>query len=353
VSEGLVSVITPVRDEAALLRETAATILAQDWPAVEFLFVDGASQDGSRELLHELASRDGRVCVLDNPAGDLGSALAIGLAAGRGEFVAKLDAHTYFPPGYLRAGVERLRRGDVAWVSGPPVPFGVDPTSRRVALALGTWLGVGGAAKWAHGSAGDQRGGASSDEIELDTGVFSGIWRRDVLLGFGGWDPDWPVNEDSELASRFQAAGERIVCLPSMAARYVPRRSLRGLFRQYWRYGFYRAKTAGRHPDSLRRSQMFAPAVVTAFAVFALGGRPGRRLAAPALVAYTATLALASATTARGRDAALLPPVYAAMHLGWGSGFIAGCARFGIPTRALAALLRRGRPRPVDSGTGA
>jgi succinoglycan biosynthesis protein ExoA len=342
VSEGLVSVITPVRDEAALLRETAATILDQDWPSVEFLFVDGGSRDGSRELLQDIASRDGRVRVLENPAGDLGSALAIGLAAARGEFVAKLDAHTYFPSGYLRSGVERLRRGDVAWVSGPPVPFGVNPTSRRVALALGTWLGVGGAAKWQRGFVGAHPDGGASDEIELDTGVFSGVWRRDVLLAFGGWDTDWPVNEDAELASRFLAAGERIVCLPAMAARYVPRGSLRGLFRQYWGYGFYRAKTAGRHPDSLRRSHLLAPAVVLAFAVFALGGRPGRRLAAPALAAYAATLAVTSATTVRGRDAALLPPIYAAMHLGWGSGFVAGCARFGIPTRALATLLRRG-----------
>ena len=119
VSRGLVSVITPVRDEAALLRETAATILGQDWPSVEILFVDGGSRDGSRELLEELARRDDRVRVLENPAGDLGSALAIGLAAARGEFVAKLDAHTFFPPGYLRIGVERLRRGDVEWVSGP------------------------------------------------------------------------------------------------------------------------------------------------------------------------------------------------------------------------------------------
>ena len=344
MSRGLVSVITPVRDEAALLRETAATILGQDWPSVEILFVDGGSRDGSRELLEELARRDDRVRVLENPAGDLGSALAIGLAAARGEFVAKLDAHTFFPPGYLRIGVERLRRGDVEWVSGPPVPVGVDPTSRRVALALGTWLGVGGAAKWARGVDGDGGDGAAPEEFELDTGVFSGVWRRDVLLGFGGWDPDWPVNEDAELASRFLAAGERIVCVPAMGARYVPRGSLRGLFRQYWRYGFYRAKTAGRHPDSLRRSQMMSPGLVTAFAVFALGGRPGRRLAAPALAAYAATLAVTGATTARGRDAALLPPVYAAMHLGWGSGFIAGCVRFGIPMRALATLLRRGRP---------
>ena len=253
--------------------------------------------------------------------------------------MAKLDAHTYFPRRYVRDGVERLRRGDVVWVSGPPVPFGVDPTSRRVALALGTWLGVGGSAKWARSF-----GAADAGERELDTGVFSGIWPREVLLGFGGWDPDWPVNEDAELASRFLAAGERIICLPSMAARYVPRRSLTGLARQYWRYGFYRAKTARRHPASLRRSQLLAPGLTGVVAlVAARAARAGRRLAAPALLAYGAAVLAASAGTrhtAGARDAALLPPIYAAMHLGWGAGFIAGCARFGVPVRAFAALAR-------------
>ena len=183
----MVSVITPVRDEAAVLRETAATITGQDWPDLELLFVDGRSRDGSRELLAEMSAEDPRVHVLDNEAGDLASALAIGLAAARGEWVAKMDAHTYFPAGYVRAGVERLRAGDVAWVSGPPVPFGVDPWSRRVALALGTWLGVGGSAKWARSFV------DGAGELELDTGVFSGVWRTEVLRSFGGWDPEWPV----------------------------------------------------------------------------------------------------------------------------------------------------------------
>ena len=116
----------------------------------------------------------------------------------------------------MRDGVERLRRGDVSWVSGPPILFGVDAGSRRVALALGTWMGVGASAKRA----------LDGEERDLDTGVFSGVWRRDRLLELGGWDPGWPVNEDSELASRFFAAGERIVCLPSMGARYVPRATL-------------------------------------------------------------------------------------------------------------------------------
>jgi len=330
---GGVTVLVPVRNEAAVLRGTAATILAQEWPeGIEYLFVDGRSDDGSRAILDDLAAGDQRVRVLDNAPGDLASALRIGLEAARGEFLAKLDAHTYFPPAYVRDGVERLRRGDVSWVSGPPIPFGVDPGSRRVALALGTWLGVGGSAKWSASTA--------SEERDLDTGVFSGVWRRDRLVDLGGWDPGWPVNEDSELASRFLAAGERIVCLPSMGARYVPRSSVPGLARQYWRYGYYRAKTAGRHPPSLRRSHLLAPGLAATAALAVLGGRRGRRLAAPGLLAYAAAVGAASAS-AGPRDALLMPPVFAAMHLGFGAGFLAGCARFGPPVAAFADLVRR------------
>ena len=61
-------------------------------------------------------------------------------------------------------------------------------------------------------------------------------------------------------AARIRAGGGRIVCIPEMAAKYVPRSSLKKLWRQYYRYGQYRVKTSGRHPTSMRRSQILAPA---------------------------------------------------------------------------------------------
>jgi succinoglycan biosynthesis protein ExoA len=328
-----VSVLVPVRDEQALIASTAQTILSQHFDgSIELLMIEGRSLDGSRAALERLASEDNRVKVLDNPNGDLASALRIGLRAANGEFVAKMDAHTYFPSTYLQTGVERLRRGDVNWVSGPPIPYGVDRCSRAVALALGTPLGVGGSGKWS----------TSSEEKQLDTGVFSGIWRRSVLERLGGWEPDWPVNEDSELASRYLAAGERILGLRSMGARYVPRNSLRGLGRQYWRYGFYRAKTAGRHPDSMRRSHLAPPLLLLALLISPLLGLRGRRLAGMTLASYLAAQALTTASVAREAEdgeARLLPLVFTTMHLSFGAGWLAGCLRFGFPGAAVRKAL--------------
>lgn len=329
------SVLVPIRNEAAFIRDTAQMIIAQEFDgSIEFLMIDGDSQDGTRAILEEIADLDERVKILDNPAGDLASALNVGLAAARGEFVAKMDAHTYFPSSYVQLGVDRLRKGDVGWVSGPQIPFGVDPWSRRVALALGTPLGVGGSEKWSSAS----EPSADSEEKELNTGVFSGVWKRSALELLGGWNPEWPVNEDSELASRYLASGQRIICLESMGARYVPRSSLRGLARQYFRYGYYRAKTAKRHPASVRPYHLAPPALVGMLLAGALGGRRLRTLAALSLVPYAAVQATVSlrATPARKRsEAAFLPAVFTTMHMSFGSGYLSGCVRFGVPLRTL------------------
>src|SRR4051812_48672370 len=231
----------------------------------EFLFIDGGSTDRPREILEELAAEDPRVRVLDNPRRITPVALNAGLAAARGEFVARMDAHTHYPPDYLARGVERLRLGGAAHVSGPQLARGVNAWSRRVALALGSRLGTGEAAFRR------QSGG----ETEVDSG-FTGIWRRSTLEEQGGWDEEWHNDQDSELAARIRAAGGRVVCLPEMAADYIPRESLKALARQYWRYGFYRAKTSGRHPESMRRSHMLAPGLVLTMALALLPGRVGR-----------------------------------------------------------------------------
>ena len=206
------SVLIPVLNEERHIRETVAAMLAQRFDgSFELLFADGRSEDRTREILEELAADDVRIRVFDNPRRGTASGLNVCLREARGEYVARMDAHTYYGDRYLAAGVERLQRGDTEWVSGPQVPQPVGRVSRAVGLALASRLGRGGSRKW------DEDVDAA-EERELDTGVFGGVWRRDRVLAAGGWDERWPINQDSELASRFLLDGERLICLPEMAA---------------------------------------------------------------------------------------------------------------------------------------
>jgi glycosyltransferase involved in cell wall biosynthesis len=332
-------VLVPVLDEAAMIRDTVEAMQAQTFDGpLEFIFLDGGSRDATRAILEELAAADPRIRVLDNPARRVPQALNVGLRAATGEYIARMDAHTSYPPNYIAAGMRRLQGGDVVWVSGPQLAVGSGRWSRRVAMALQSRLGVGGASFRL----------TTDREIEVDTG-FTGIWRRDTLEAQGGWDEGWPVNQDAELAARIRAAGGRIVCLPEMAASYVPREDLGALARQYWSYGMYRAKTSRHHPESMRRSQVLPPALVVALAGAVLGPRrlaPALRVLAGCYVLAVGVESARQAKPGRRVDAALLPAVFATMHLAWGAGFIEGSRRFGPP---LAALRRVVRPS-IDGG---
>jgi succinoglycan biosynthesis protein ExoA len=328
-----VSVLVPVRNEAADIREAVTTMLAQQFPGrVEFLVIDGRSEDGTRQILEELAREDDRIRVLDNPHRGIPQALNIGFRQARGRYVARMDAHALYPADYLLLGVRRLERGGAEYVTGPQLPHGVDEGSRRISVALESPLGVGGA--------GFRR--RVTEETETDAG-FTGLWRRETLERLGGWREDCLFDEDGELAARLRKSGGRIVCLPEMAARYVPRRSIRALILQYWRYGHYRAKTFHAHPESMRRSHLLPPAVT----LVVFGALAPVRSAAPLRVAAVLYAALVTAESARvgmrmgaGGRAAALPVVFAAMHLSWGAGFLAGCMRFGVRPAAIRSALR-------------
>jgi cellulose synthase/poly-beta-1,6-N-acetylglucosamine synthase-like glycosyltransferase len=327
-----VSVLIPVLNEEANLRGAAAAMLAQDLSGqAEFLFIDGGSDDASVSILHDLAAADQRVRVLLNPARRTPHALNIGLRAARGEFVARMDAHTLYPQRYLAEGVARLRRGGVDWVSGPQLAVGTDPGSARVARALSASLGKGGA----------RFRDALESEHEVDSG-FTGVWRRATLERHGGWDEEWVNDQDLELAARIRKGGGRIVCVPQMAAHYVPRSTLPALARQYLTYGTYRVKTAQRHPETLRRSQLLPP-LVTVAAGAAVGApwSRARRWARLATLVYVAALIAAAARTgeeSRGADLLGLPVVWVTMHTSYGLGFLRGCARYGVPLAAMGHI---------------
>jgi succinoglycan biosynthesis protein ExoA len=332
------SVLVPVLNEERQIAATVAAMLRQRFPGrLEFLLVDGGSEDRTRAILADLAREDHRIRVLENPRRITPSGLNVALAHARGRWVCRMDAHTEYADDYVALGVQRLARGDTRWVSGPPVATGHGPVSRAVALALRTPLGRGGSRKWAA-----DRGSAGT-EYELDSGLFAGVWERATLLEYGGWDEGWPRNQDSEMAGRFLDRGEKLICLPAMASEYTPRDSLEGLWSQYLQYGEYREKTARRHPQTMRRTHLLAPALVVCVTASAIAPRPLRTFARAGLGVYAAAVigtgVRASADAVRPGDAALVPVVLATMHLAHGVGAFRGALRHGPPLSALAGVL--------------
>lgn len=331
------SVLVPVLNEERYIEQSVAAMQRQRLDGqIEFLFADGGSQDRTREILERLAVTDPRIRIFDNPRRYASSGLNVALRHARGRWVVRMDAHTEYQEDYIAIGISRLQQGGTRWVSGPQAPKGHGAVSRAVALALGSRLGRGGSRKWGGSDAPD------AGESELDAGVFGGVWERTTLLEYGGWDERASPNEDSELAGRFLARGERLICVRAMAADYFPRDSLPGLWRQYRRYGESRAKTASRHPHTMRRSHLLPPALVLDAALAATGGRHTRALSRLGLSLYAGVLvvdAIRSVPRAEPpSDALLVPVVLAVMHSAFGVGTLLGAARNGVPMAALASV---------------
>jgi len=87
-----VTVLMPVYNGAATLRQALNSILAQDVNDLELLAIDDASQDHSRQILEEYAARDARVTAIHNEQNlGLAATLNRGLELARHELVARMD----------------------------------------------------------------------------------------------------------------------------------------------------------------------------------------------------------------------------------------------------------------------
>ncbi len=116
-----VSVIIPVYNSQAYLRECLDTVCAQSHVGIEIICVNDGSTDSSREILSEYSVKDARIRVIDQVNGGLSRARNAGLEAARGKYVCFVDSDDGLAPSALRklVSVADKRRADV-------VVFGMD-----------------------------------------------------------------------------------------------------------------------------------------------------------------------------------------------------------------------------------
>lgn len=98
----LVSVVIPVHNGQAHLRETLASVASQTLTDIEVIVVDDASTDDSRAIVEEFAAADPRFrCETGPGVGSAGAARNLGLDLAQGDYLAFLDADDFFAPTML------------------------------------------------------------------------------------------------------------------------------------------------------------------------------------------------------------------------------------------------------------
>ena len=321
-----VSVIMPIRNEAAFIGRSLGAVLAQDYPhdRMEVLVADGMSTDDTRVIVQQLAARhpDIQVRLIDNPGKIVPTGFNAALAQARGDVIVRVDGHTIIAPDYVRECMAVLERSGADNVGGRMVAVGTTALGQAVALATSSRFGVGGA-----------RFHYSDREEWVDT-VYMGAWPRRVFEQLGGFDPELVRNQDDEFNYRLRAQGGRILLNPRIRSQYYNRTSLRSLWRQYYQYGFYKVRVLQKHPRQMRLRQFVPPAFVASILGGALLSPLNKRLRALwalVITAYAVANLMASWRIARKAGRAhlrRLPLVFSILHFSYGLGFLHGLIHF-------------------------
>jgi GT2 family glycosyltransferase len=122
-----ISIVTPSFNQAAYLEQTLRSVIEQGYPDLEYIVIDGASSDGSVEIIRRY-ERHLKYWVSEP---DHGQAEAVnkGLAQVSGEIIGWLNSDDYYLPGALQAAAQAFQEhpdcgliyGDVLAVDGAGV----------------------------------------------------------------------------------------------------------------------------------------------------------------------------------------------------------------------------------------
>ncbi len=319
-----VTVIMPIRNEAAFIGRSLGAVLAQDYPhdLLDVLVVDGRSTDKTREVVCSVANGYTRVRLLDNPAGIVATGLNLALKEARGDVIVRVDGHCEVPPHYVRTCVKHLDEDKVDGVGGAVRTVGDTLTARAIATAMSCQFGVG-------NSAFRTTRGVS----QLTDTVAFPAYTRAAIARAGPYDEELVRNQDDEYNYRLRSLGARILLAGDVESIYHGRASLRRLFRQYFEYGYWKVRVMQKHPRQMRARQAAPALLVLSLALGALLSLLSPLAAyATALLLLTYLTATAAASVAQARTdwrmLPILPLAFIGLHVAYGLGFLTGLVAF-------------------------
>jgi glycosyltransferase involved in cell wall biosynthesis len=318
-----ISIVVPCYNEENTIGELLEAIYSQTYSLskMEVIIADGMSDDSTRSVIAAFKEIHPEIDiqVIDNPKRNIPAALNLAIEASQGDVIIRLDAHSVPANDYISRCVSVLNETQAANVGGvwniKPVGRGV--IAKGIAAAASHRLGAGDARYRVGGKAG-----------EVETVPF-GAFQREWIKRVGLFNEALLTNEDYEYNTRIRSMGGLIWFDPLIRSTYFARSTISELAKQYWRYGFWKARMLRRYPESLRARQALPP-IFVALLVLWLILLPFVEwtvlIVGVQLATYLAVISAAGLVSAiQEKDVALVigvPLSLMTMHFAWGTAFL-------------------------------
>ncbi len=183
----LISIITPCLNRVGSIGQAVESVLAQDYPAVEHIIVDGGSTDGTLDVL----ARYPNLRVVSEPDRNLYDAINKGLRLAQGAFIGLLNSDDVYPPEAFSAVDEAFADPAVAMVIG-----GAEIFERR-----------GSEEKVVRRFAGPRATGLHEENAIGNVTLINGcFWRRSLMEQIGPFDDRFPLAADKDFWMRLVLA---------------------------------------------------------------------------------------------------------------------------------------------------
>jgi glycosyltransferase involved in cell wall biosynthesis len=200
-----ISVVMSAYNAETYLNEAIDSIVTQTLGDWEFIIIDDGSTDGTLGILREYEKRDKRFRIISRANTGLTKALNEGVAAARGEFIARMDADDVSMPRRFEWQVAYLREHPQCVLLGGQVEL-IDPLGLRI--------------------------GMDSHQLtheEIEAGLLRGkggavvhpatMMRADAVKKIGVYREHFNNSEDLDLFLRLAEAGQ-IANLPEVLLKY-------------------------------------------------------------------------------------------------------------------------------------
>ncbi|MEM0980132.1 MAG: glycosyltransferase [Cyanobacteria bacterium P01_H01_bin.58] len=190
----VVSIVTPSYNQAQFIEQTIKSVLAQDYPKLEYIVQDGASDDGTSEILKRYESQI--KYIESSPDSGQSQAINRGFQKSTGEIMAWLNSDDLLIPGTVSYVAQYFANNPEV-----DVVYGHRILINEQGQEFGRWILPPHEDKilsWA-------------DYIPQET-LF---WRRSLWEKAGGWiNESYRFAMDWDLLVRFLGARANFVCLP-------------------------------------------------------------------------------------------------------------------------------------------